>query len=285
MSIEVSDFYNVPFCVYAHFVDDQLIYIGSGELGRAFNINCRKRHHQQMLERGRTKVVILSRHADRQEAFATETTMLKTFLPPANIIHAKPPVARREYMRNEKRTGLSTSAEIVLEMIIEAAKNNEPAPTNNALKQAVGCSESNIARIIKMLSKHRYIEIQNPTPNSRVFIVDHDRYVPTERQTVKKTRKLRKESRMILGMLTHAAENNLPCPSNADIAAITGSRPTSITATISSMAKRGIVSVELCPTGRIIHVGEHSTKPTANMNVKGVPTVKRETRAVDRIIV
>lgn len=85
----VEDVATLPFCVYAHYVDDELVYIGSGELGRAVNINTRKPDHKRHLTEGKSKVLILERFSDLTEARDREKVMIESCRPVFNYMHAR----------------------------------------------------------------------------------------------------------------------------------------------------------------------------------------------------
>lgn len=205
----IRDVYTLPYCVYAHYVDGQVIYIGSGETCRAFNLRSRTKHHAQLLQSGQAvEIAILARHHDRNEALENEKQMIRVFKPVANV-----------------RLG-------------------EPQPRNRA---------------------------KGP---------------PRTRKTVKppKGPHIGKKSLAVLDVLRLAAETNAPCPTNADISARVGSTPYRIEDIVRSLSKRELIRVEMCgPSSRIIHVEGHSTQPTAETNLKGIPTIKHGRRVIDYI--
>ena len=204
--LQMDQMTQLPYCVYAHFVDDHLIYIGSGETCRAFTIGNRKPHHLEMMSHGNVKVALLGRYSSRDEALRVERIMLRGFKPPANI--------------------------------------------------NVGPSEP----------------VYRPKRANR------------KREVLKKDR-LKPEARAVLTAMTVAAIANEPCPTNGDIAAITGSRPEKIQRILGRLAGKGLLRVEIGSNYRIVHVGEHSTKPTKDFNSQNVATVRHERRKVDWIVV
>lgn len=209
MQIEINEPYELPYCVYGHFADGRLVYIGSGDLCRAFNITKRKKHHIDALRGRAVKVVIFNRFAERQDALNVENIMIRSTLPIANIYGAG--------------------------------------------------------------------KVVRPPRTERV--------VKGQSARVERTHRLRKQSDIVMNVLIDAAEKNEPCPSNADIAEHIGSRPVQVSRIISSLAKRGHLSMDLVATGRVIHINGFSTQPTADYNAKGVATKPRQKRAVDRIII
>lgn len=337
---------NPPYCVYAHFCDDRLIYIGSGTTDRAFHMGqSRKRIHVEMMS-GKTKVLILGRFECRDEAFRLEREMLRMFLPPANIQHVsrteKMTKARTRDMRpikcietgvyfygsahaaremclsqtaiqnviqknritaggyrfekvdwgesglspelrmmskgSVKSAGIGLVGEVILELISEAILNNEPAPTYEGLAFHADCTGAAVSNAIKTLLSKGYINRVGDT--YEIGAPYHG--------VVKRTKKLASmahQAKSVLSIFKAAAVNNEPCPSNADIAEITGSRPAAVGKIASRMNRKGLIKIEMCPTGRIVHVDGYSTKPTANLNIKGVATLKRTTRARDYMLV
>lgn len=202
---QIDQMTQLPYCVYAHFVDDQMIYIGAGELRRAFDLQCRQDHHVEAMSHGNVKVAILQRFSNRDEALRVERTMIDGFRPMANV----------------RKPGL-------------------------AIKR----------------------------PKNAVAKVKHER-----------KEWMRAEAKAILHAVTRAAQDNEPCPTNAELACITGSRPSGVARILARLAGKGMIKVEIGVSSRVIHVGEHSTKPTKNFNMIGVATVEIGKRKVDWLIV
>lgn len=207
--IQIAEVFQMPYCVYGHFVDDKLIYIGSGELCRAFNVRSRMKHHVELMQSGKTEIVIFDRFNSREAASKVESDMLRACKPVANV------------------------------------KIGERQPRN----RSKGLRKTKAPKIIKSKS-------------------------------------IGKKSEAVLELLTRAAIENVPCPTNAEIAAKIGSMSYRVSDLVSSLAKRNLLKIDMHEANkRVVTVGEHSTKPTAEINVKGIATVAHGRRVIDRIIV
>lgn len=86
-----------PFCVYAHAVDGEIIYIGSGSHARAFTTNVKLRSdpwakatHQRDID-----VIILSEHWTRAEAYEHEWPHIAGLQPKANQNGKTPNLSKR----------------------------------------------------------------------------------------------------------------------------------------------------------------------------------------------
>lgn len=354
-----TDFVRVPYCVYAHYVDDVLVYIGSGTLGRALAFDSRGDNHRKALETGAARVDIWFRTDDRDEAYAREASLIALFKPMYNIasvrggaplqggatlrdrrpvrcietgvfyytavqaatemgldkqrvvvntLRGRPAVDGYNFERvdwaetdldpdmrlstnpNSKRMGsLSPRAEIILDAILYNVENGHANPTHTQLAGLAHTTESNVSAIVNHLVKRDFIRRGE---DGRYEHGANGQLVKSNTvEDEKKHRRINapngryKLGKRALDVLTMAAKNGEPCPTNADIAAITGIRPQTVAKSICALKRGGFIRVEKCRTGRIIHIGDHSTLPTANHNVKGVATVERKTRAVDWIIV
>lgn len=346
----MRDFHATPYCVYAHYSQGELIYIGSGDLSRAYTLNGRSQLHLSLLMRGDTDCVILYRSECRESAYQVEKQMIKACLPPANVTFTRPkpsPVRTKwaperlpmrcvetgqdffsaahaaevlgvrpgpihanitrhvadvdglhfkfvgwdettlnpdDKMKRSNRNGLPTRSKIVLDAIVQSIRCNSGVVTNSQLAAVGECTKANIALIVRSLIDNGYVAVSHDEKGHRYFRVG-DTDVPKHSNHVKRQVKLRHQSRTVLDILTVAAQAGSPCPSNADIAAVTESGASQVSKIVGRLAKRGLIRVELCPTGRIITVDGMSTAPTANHNVRGAPTVRRVTRVPDRIIV
>lgn len=74
-------------CIYAHYVADQLIYIGMGTLERAFRVAFRPKAWQEKTKNG-YRVVILCWFDNRKEAAREEKKLIKAFNPTCNLAHS-----------------------------------------------------------------------------------------------------------------------------------------------------------------------------------------------------
>lgn len=210
----ITDALGQPYCVYAHYVDGQLVYIGSGDTCRAFTIStARSKHHMDLLHTGIVEIRILSRHSSRRDALDTERRMLRAFRPVANV--------------------------------------------------KLGGREPRIRTRDGQPNKRKPYVLKNPKP-----------------------KRIGKKSEAVLDVIRSAAEENDPCPTNAEIAARVGSMSHRVEDIVSSLAKRELIRVEMYDHGRrIVHVGSHATQPTAPTNIKGIATMRHGRRVIDRIIV
>lgn len=76
-----------PYCVYLHFCDGVLFYIGSGFAARAFEIGGSRRNPAyESFRAGRTvEVCIYNLYADRNDARREEYGLIRTFRPTGNL--------------------------------------------------------------------------------------------------------------------------------------------------------------------------------------------------------
>ena len=73
-----------PYCVYAHFVNGECIYIGLGSIARAFGLRGRPASWYDVVRDAELNVVILEQFASRSDAAARERIMLSVFKPVCN---------------------------------------------------------------------------------------------------------------------------------------------------------------------------------------------------------
>lgn len=196
---------SLPYCVYSHSIGDHVIYIGSGEISRAFALHARREHHLEMMNCGELTVTILHRFTDRNEAFRVEKMLLETFRPSGNVRVG----SKAKYVRTFKRTVRPTEPRkpklpkrtaSVLQMLIHAAERNAPCPTNKELSCVVGCEPANIQRLIAWLAKNGYINVTFGS-NYRIVTVNGHATAPTKDVNVKNIATVRQSNRKVDWMI------------------------------------------------------------------------------------
>ena len=73
-------------CVYAHYVGEQLIYIGVGSVERAFRVWCRSPSWKALTKDG-YRVEILQWFENRDEALEAEKRFIQELKPTTNLLH------------------------------------------------------------------------------------------------------------------------------------------------------------------------------------------------------
>lgn len=94
------------FCVYMHACDDEIIYIGSGPVSRAFHVGLKERGKRWFdAVAGRPVTVhILSTHLEREEAFQAEFDHIYGLQPVANHIGTSRPLTAEGMKRGRPAT-------------------------------------------------------------------------------------------------------------------------------------------------------------------------------------
>jgi hypothetical protein len=75
-------------CVYAHYVGEQIVYIGMGTLERAFRVAFRPKVWQDITSNG-YKVVVLCWFDNRRDASQEEQKLIRAFNPLCNFAHSE----------------------------------------------------------------------------------------------------------------------------------------------------------------------------------------------------
>lgn len=82
--MEFADAFNRPFCVYAHKTNEQIIYIGSGPIARAFS-TVRSKLWKDAIAGQSVTVVILGWFDERFDAYEYEGQMIDHHRPKCNL--------------------------------------------------------------------------------------------------------------------------------------------------------------------------------------------------------
>lgn len=192
--LTISNAMGQPYCVYAHYVDGALIYIGSGETRRAFDLRSRSKHHLQLLHSGNVEIAILGRHETRPAALKAEADMIRLFKPIANIrlgerqkrIRRKGPLkvaSARPTSEHVVHIGKKSAA--VLEILKSAASTNTPCPTNAEIAEKIGTTSYRVGDLVSSLAKRGMIQVNMVGPSSRVITVDGAQTQPTTDVNIK----------------------------------------------------------------------------------------------------
>ena len=73
-------------CVYAHYVGEQLIYIGVGSIERAFRIWCRSPEWKKLTRNG-YRVEVIQWFENREDALEAEKRLIQELRPTTNLLH------------------------------------------------------------------------------------------------------------------------------------------------------------------------------------------------------
>lgn len=100
--------FDKPYCVYFHWLDDAIIYVGSGTLSRAFSTT-RNSLWEEKTRYRKVQVEIVSLHEDRDLAFGAERRYIELFQPECNIM-LRPRVRKNGMVRCNETGEVYSSA-------------------------------------------------------------------------------------------------------------------------------------------------------------------------------
>ncbi len=90
--MKIENAFRSPFCVYGHFCDGEVIYVGSGAVSRPFSTQ--RSHRWVAVVAGRpVDVVIFDWFESRHDALKAEFALIEMLDPLANIIRGNNPIA------------------------------------------------------------------------------------------------------------------------------------------------------------------------------------------------
>lgn len=142
MKSEISIDAKKRFCVYFHWCEDEVIYIGSGTYGRAFTWeNKRDAYHLARSGRG-IRIEIVQTFADRLEAYASEAVYIAALAPVGNT-HGKDPAFIDEHLLKLGRPPADTKP------VIRCMPEGTEFKTLSAAASATGVSKASVSWSMK----------------------------------------------------------------------------------------------------------------------------------------
>ena len=274
MMTVIEDITTKPFCVYAHYTDDVLVYIGSGRLSRALDMRDRKPDHLSHLSSGRTKVLIMSRFSKISEARKAEQIAIERCLPKFNYMHTR---QQHHVDKSAKRDMRPILCEQTNERFYSAAH----------ISGVTGCSVYDVHRHLHgklpSISGNTYKRVDwaelGADPSER-WLYDNEIANTSRGDTLSYAK-----SRAVLDVILDSIAASDEAPANREIAHACNITPESVMITLKKLIDSGYIEVEKTgPRTRVFYPTNMSYKRSTSFKQERLSGFSASTRKIFEVL-